>query len=139
MGQAVNGEEALQIIKPLLRDGQVDFAGKYYQARNCEDVPRGPRPAGPPLMVGTSGPRMLKLTAQYADLWNTGYMGKPETMAAPLATIAAACRAVGRDPQTQQLWNVAPEFASVQKQALAHSVPLKTVYAAALAAASKLT
>ncbi|MFN8538386.1 MAG: LLM class flavin-dependent oxidoreductase [Thermomicrobiales bacterium] len=93
-------EEALQIIKPLLRDGQVDFAGKYYQARNCEDVPRGPRPAGPPLMVGTSGPRMLKLTAQYADLWNTGYMGKPETMAAPLATIAAACRAVGRDPQT---------------------------------------
>jgi len=93
-------EEALQIIKPLLRDGQVDFAGKYYQARNCEDVPRGPRPAGPPLMVGTSGPRMLKLTAQYADLWNTGYMGKPETMATPLATIAAACRAVGRDPQT---------------------------------------
>lgn len=46
---------------------------------------------------------------------------------------------LGRDPQTQQLWNVAPEFASVQKQALAHSVPLKTVYAAALAAASKLT
>lgn len=93
-------EEALQIIKPLLRDGHVDFEGKYYQARNCEDVPRGPRPAGPPLMVGTSGPRMLKLTARYADLWNTGYMGKPETMAEPLATIAAACRAVGRDPQT---------------------------------------
>ena len=36
-------EEALQILKPLLRDGHVDFAGQYYQARNCEDVPRGPR------------------------------------------------------------------------------------------------
>ena len=93
-------EEALQILTPLLRDGHVDFAGQYYQARNCEDVPRGPRSAGPPLMVGSEGPRMLKLTAQYADLWNTGYMGKPETMAEPLAKIAAACREVGRDPAT---------------------------------------
>jgi alkanesulfonate monooxygenase SsuD/methylene tetrahydromethanopterin reductase-like flavin-dependent oxidoreductase (luciferase family) len=93
-------EEALQIIKPLLRGGYVDFEGRYYQARNCEDVPRGPRAEGPPLMVGTSGPRMLKLTAQYADFWNTGYMGKPETMAEPFAQIEAACRAVGRDPQT---------------------------------------
>src|SRR6266576_785534 len=43
---------------------------------------------------------MLKLTAQYADLWNTGYMGAPSTMAALLATIEAACRAIGRDPAT---------------------------------------
>ena len=43
---------------------------------------------------------MLKLTAQYADLWNTGYMGGPDTMAEPLARIGAACRAVGRDPAT---------------------------------------
>jgi probable F420-dependent oxidoreductase len=93
-------EEAMQILKPLLREGQVDFAGQYYQARNCEIVPRGPRPAGPPLLVGGEGPRMLKLTAQYADLWNTGYMGQPDTMAAPLARIEAACREVGRDPAT---------------------------------------
>ncbi len=43
---------------------------------------------------------MLRLTAQYADLWNTGYMGKPETMAGPLAKIHAACREVDRDPAT---------------------------------------
>lgn len=61
-------EEAMQILKPLLRDGQVDFAGQYYQARNCEIVPRGPRSDGPPLLSGGEGPRMLKLTAQYADL-----------------------------------------------------------------------
>jgi probable F420-dependent oxidoreductase len=92
--------EALQILKPLLRDGQVDFAGQYYHARNCEIVPRGPRPAGPPLLVGGEGPRMLQLTAQYADQWNTGYIGHPETITAPLARIAAACREVGRDPAT---------------------------------------
>jgi probable F420-dependent oxidoreductase len=93
-------EEALQILKPLLREGHVDFAGQYYQARDCDDVPRGPRPAGPPLLVGSEGPRMLKLTAQYADLWNPGYMGQPETMIEPLAKIDAACREIGRDPAT---------------------------------------
>jgi len=93
-------EEALQILKPLLHEGHVDFAGQYYQARNCDIVPRGPRSEGPPLLVGSEGPRMLKLTAQYADLWNTGYMGQPETMVSRLATIEAACREVGRDPAT---------------------------------------
>ncbi len=95
-------EEALQIIKPLLREGHVDFTGRYYQARNCDNVPLGARAGGPPLMVGCAkkSPRMLKLTAQYADLWNTGYMGKPETMAARLAKIEAACRDTGRDPAT---------------------------------------
>src|SRR5688572_21338365 len=92
-------EEALQILKPLLHEGHVDFAGQYYQARNCNNVPRGPRSEGPPLMVGCErgSSRMIKLTAQYADLWNTGYMGKPETMAEPLAKIRDACGAVGRD------------------------------------------
>jgi len=92
--------EALQILRPLLREGQVDFVGQYYQTPNCEIVPRGPRPAGPPLLVGGEGPRMLQLTARYADLWNTGYMGQPDTIAEPLARIQAACREVGRDPTT---------------------------------------
>jgi len=51
-------------------------------------------------MVGADKPRMLKLTAQYADLWNTGYMGKPETLADRRAKIEAACREIGRDPRT---------------------------------------
>jgi alkanesulfonate monooxygenase SsuD/methylene tetrahydromethanopterin reductase-like flavin-dependent oxidoreductase (luciferase family) len=94
-------EEALQILKPLLREGHVDFKGRYYEAPNCEIVPRGPRSEGPPLMVGSEGgPRMLKLTAQYADLWNTGYMGRPETLADRRAKMEATCRETKRDPAT---------------------------------------
>ena len=37
-------EEAVQIIQGLLREGHVDFAGRYYQAHDCELRPRGPRP-----------------------------------------------------------------------------------------------
>ncbi len=93
-------EESLQILKPLLREGHIDFTGRYYQARNCENVPLGTRAGGPTLMVGSEGPRMLKLTAQYADLWNTGYMGKPETMTDRLVKIKTACQEIGRDPAT---------------------------------------
>jgi probable F420-dependent oxidoreductase len=93
-------DEAMQILRPLLRDGHVDFAGQYYQALDCDDVPRGPRAAGPPLLLGGEGPRMLRLAARYADLWNTGYMGQPETIDEPMSRIEAACREVGRDPRT---------------------------------------
>ncbi len=51
-------------------------------------------------MVGADKPRMLKLTAQYADLWNTGYMGMPETLAGRRVKIEAACREIKRDPAT---------------------------------------
>ena len=51
-------------------------------------------------MVGADKPRMLKLTAQYADLWNTGYLGKPETLADRRAKIESACREIRRDPST---------------------------------------
>ncbi len=93
-------EEALQILLPLLREGHVNFNGTYYQTHDCEDLPRGPRPQGPPLLIGAEGPRMLKLTAKYADFWNTGYLGRPQTLVARLAGIESACHEVGRDPRT---------------------------------------
>src|SRR5438105_11006329 len=53
--------EAFTIIRSLLGDGQVDFAGEFYTARDCELLPR-PRPVGPPLLIGSTGQRMLELT-----------------------------------------------------------------------------
>jgi alkanesulfonate monooxygenase SsuD/methylene tetrahydromethanopterin reductase-like flavin-dependent oxidoreductase (luciferase family) len=96
-------EEALKIIHGLLREGQIDFDGTYYQARECELRPRGPRAGGPPLLVGSEGPRMLRLTAQYADLWNTYFShtkNDPAAVPALRERVDAACRSVGRDPAT---------------------------------------
>lgn len=94
-------EEALQIIVPLLRTGQVDFEGKYYQARGSELRPRGPRIGGPPILIGAKGPRMLRLAATYADLWNAeGPLRRPEEIVALRMSGDAACAEVGRDPAT---------------------------------------
>src|SRR5204863_4641896 len=93
--------EALQIIVPLLRTGRVDFEGKYYQVQGCELRPRGPRPNGPPILIGAKGPRMLRLAATYADLWNAeGPMRGPEEIIPLRAAGDAACAEVGRDPDT---------------------------------------
>ncbi len=66
-------DEAIQIIIPLLREGKVDFQGKYYQVENCVLRPRGPSHAGPQILIAGRRPRMLRLTAQYADSWNTAW------------------------------------------------------------------
>lgn len=96
-------EEAIQIIHGLLKDGQVDFDGLYYQVRDCVLRPRGPRPQGPPIMVGTTGQRMLRLTAQYADVWNVYFNeigNDPENLIPLNETLDANCREIGRDPAT---------------------------------------
>ena len=95
--------EALTIIHGLLRHGQVDFVGKYYEARECELRPRGPRRDGPPIMIGSSGPKMLGLLAQYADLWNVWLVhgvSRPASIPPLRAQVDAACQAAGRDPAT---------------------------------------
>lgn len=94
-------EEAFTIIRTLLRDGEIDFDGRFYQARDCELLPRSPRPAGPPLLIGSNGPRMLRLTMPHADSWNTWFDGpdnRPEGVAALRTLVDEACRDVGRDP-----------------------------------------
>jgi probable F420-dependent oxidoreductase len=93
-------EEALQIICPLLRTGHVDFAGTYYTARDCELRPRGPRPEGPPILIGGSGPRMLRLTARYADAWNQDRQNDVARVQALNERVDAACREEGRAPDT---------------------------------------
>lgn len=93
-------EDALAIVAPLLRTGQVDFRGTYASAPNCVSLPRGPRPAGPPIMIGAFGPRMLRLTARHADAWNTCWHGAPDRFLEERAAMFAACEEVGRDPKS---------------------------------------
>ena len=93
-------EEALQIMKPLLQGERVDFAGEYYQVQDCEIVPVGPRAEGVPLLVASFQPRMLRLTAQYADQWNTAWLGDPEALGERMELIQSACAKVDRDPST---------------------------------------
>jgi alkanesulfonate monooxygenase SsuD/methylene tetrahydromethanopterin reductase-like flavin-dependent oxidoreductase (luciferase family) len=96
-------EEGLRIVHGLLRQGRVDFVGRFHEARECELQPRGPRPGGPPILIGSSGPRMLGLVARYADQWNAYFpstKNQPAGVAPLRDRVDAACREAGRDPAT---------------------------------------
>ncbi len=94
-------EEAFTIIRTLLRDGQIDFAGRYFQARDCELLPRPARPGGPPLLIGSRGERMLRITLPHVDAWNVWFAdtGNVPGGVPPLRELVdGICREVGRDP-----------------------------------------
>ena len=98
-------EEAIRVIHGLLREGSIDFEGTYYQVRDCELRPRGPRPGGPQIMIGAKGKKMLRLTARYADLWNKNLFSgsghsRPEDLNPEKTLLDAACKEEGRDPAT---------------------------------------
>lgn len=95
-------EEALTIIVTLLREREIYFDGRYYQARECEMRPSGPRSQGPPIMVGAAGDRMMRLTARHADIWNRDFGAFSNIAELPTwqARVDAACREVGREPAT---------------------------------------
>lgn len=94
-------EEAFTIIRTLLREGAIDFEGTYYSARDCEILPRGPRPHGPPILIGSHGPRMLEITAPHMNAWNAwhGWFGNdPAGLGPYLAQVDGALAHAGRDP-----------------------------------------
>ena len=88
----------------------MDYQGTYYQVRDCELRPRGPRPQGPPILVGSSstGKRMLRLAARHADIWNRDFDAVNPGVDALFrrgpdgsqTRVDAACAAIGRDPAT---------------------------------------
>lgn len=95
-------EEALQIIVPMLREGRASVSGRWHRA-DAELLPRGPREAGPPILIAGKGPRMLELVARHADAWNAAWYGPPDgatELDERVARLRQACATEGRDPAT---------------------------------------
>lgn len=93
-------EESIRIIHDLLRHGESTFSGTYVQTENAINQPRGPRPYGAPILIGSNGDRISKSIAKYADAWNSDWQQHPGDYAPLLARLDDACEAEGRDPAT---------------------------------------
>lgn len=94
-------EEAFTIIRSLLRDGHADLRGDYYAVTDLPLMPPPRRAGGPPLLVGSRGPRMLQITLPHVDAWNGwhAWFGNSVEGYLPLRDqVDAACRTAGRDP-----------------------------------------
>jgi alkanesulfonate monooxygenase SsuD/methylene tetrahydromethanopterin reductase-like flavin-dependent oxidoreductase (luciferase family) len=92
-------EEALQIVVPLLRGGQVEFHGNYHRA-SLANRPTGPRPGEVPVMLGGHRPRTIGLAARFGDMWSAfaTTSSQPDAFTEMLQILDRACEEVGRDP-----------------------------------------
>ncbi len=98
--RAARFAEALEIIARLLHGERVTYDGSYYRTHEAFLRPRGPSRNGPPIWVGARRPRMLELTARYADGYNTVWHTEARPLRERFDAFDAACMKIGRDPGT---------------------------------------
>jgi alkanesulfonate monooxygenase SsuD/methylene tetrahydromethanopterin reductase-like flavin-dependent oxidoreductase (luciferase family) len=94
-------EEAFTIIRRLLRTSRCDFHGTYYDVEDGVLDPGPVRPGGPPLMLGSVGPRMLRIGLPHVDAWNvwwSDYGNDADDFAAVRARVEEAAERAGRGP-----------------------------------------
>ena len=90
-------EESVEILTRLFTEEKTTFDGKYYQLKDAYCVPKPVRKPYPPIVIGAAGEkRMLRLVAQYADIWNT--FGDPALFRHKIGVLRKHCANVGRDP-----------------------------------------
>jgi alkanesulfonate monooxygenase SsuD/methylene tetrahydromethanopterin reductase-like flavin-dependent oxidoreductase (luciferase family) len=64
-------EEAFTIIRRLLEGERVTVSGRFYEIEDAVLLPPPQHPV--PLMVGTTGPRVLATAGPHLDWWNCWY------------------------------------------------------------------
>jgi len=89
-------EEALKIMRGMFAGEKVTLHGKHYDVREAFSHPGPVQAGGPPIMIGGEGRKfLLRLVAQYADMWNA--FGSPAHMHELIDVIRSHADRAGRD------------------------------------------
>src|SRR5262245_58847618 len=97
--------EYVDLVDRLLSQEVTTYEGRYYPVEGAIMNPRPLQSPRPPILVAALGPRMMHLTARYADIWNSlSFLPSFDDQLAETRTrcqtIDACCAAIGRDPAT---------------------------------------
>ena len=99
-------KEILDILNSLLVNETTEYSGKYYKINDAVINPQPLQKPRPPFTIGALGKRMLKLTARYADTWNTfggdglSPLQMYEKIKADNAFLDDYCLKIDRDPRS---------------------------------------
>lgn len=87
-------DEALMVIDGLLANERFTFTGEHYAV---EDAPFAPKPVREklPILVGGKKPKMLRVVARHADIWDAS--GSPDVRLERSEELRRACDEVGRE------------------------------------------
>ena len=92
-------EEAFEIVRRLLAGERVTFDGRFSRAEDAVLLPKPSRVV--PLMIGSTGERVLRIALPHVDAWNTWYTGfgnTAEGLAPVNERVSAIAIEAGRDP-----------------------------------------
>jgi len=98
--------EFIQVVDQMLRNQVVTYQGQYYTVTDARMKPPPVQQPRPPLTLATLGQTTLKVTAEYADVWNTygGWNLLPqqtfELLRERNQQLEEYCAQIGRDPNT---------------------------------------
>src|SRR5206468_4150691 len=102
--------EFIELTDRLLREPEVTFSGHYYSADEARTYPGCVQQPRIPFAIAASGPRGMRLVAEYAQTWVT--IGDRvrrkflqtedgvQVVREQMARLDDACAEVGRDPAT---------------------------------------
>ena len=87
--------ESMEIMRRFETKERTTFEGEQYSIVNA---PFEPKPVNGhiPVMIGSTGRRMMRYVARYADMWDGG--GTPEEYAERGNRLDELCKEIGRDP-----------------------------------------
>ena len=91
--------EEFQIIVDLIRRGESSFSGDYHTQTDNHLLPAARSDL--PIMIGSTGPRMLSITAGEMDWWNewwSRFDNSPVKLRELVDRVDAAVTAAGRNP-----------------------------------------
>jgi alkanesulfonate monooxygenase SsuD/methylene tetrahydromethanopterin reductase-like flavin-dependent oxidoreductase (luciferase family) len=101
--------EFVELTDRLLREPAVSFAGRYYSADEARTYPGCVQQPRIPFAIAATGPRGMRIAAEYADTWvttgdRTGTARTPEVGASivrdQMHRLDDACAIAGRDPRS---------------------------------------
>ena len=95
-------DEALTVIRRLWTEESVTFHGQFYDLEDALCEPKPLQRPHPPIVIGGTKPKMLRVIARHADLWNMPGHDGPQTWGEVNVRLDEACAEVGRAPADVQ-------------------------------------
>jgi alkanesulfonate monooxygenase SsuD/methylene tetrahydromethanopterin reductase-like flavin-dependent oxidoreductase (luciferase family) len=116
-------QEAVEIISCLLTREVTTYRGKHYRFQEATVNPRPVQQPRPPIVLAAEGKKMIRIAAQFADVWNT-YGSNPALSDTQLLSeikernelLNTYCAELDRDP------------ASIKRSLLVYGAALKQMY-----------
>ena len=95
-------KEYVEIVDLMLSNETTSYKGRFYQVDEAVMNPRPVQKPRPPIVIAAMGPVMLRLTVQFADVWNSlSFADTFEEQLADtrerIATVDGLCAKLGRE------------------------------------------